>query len=150
VEGESGAAVLSRAAFEGLMGNGKKTVLCVDDEEGVLQCLETMLSVQGYDVVTTQSVSEAETTLRSRRIDLIVLDVSMPDADGREACGRLRAEARTPVLFLTGQVDSFDPKCELAAEVLANEFSDGEVDVLYKPFSLAEIGSKIENLIGEA
>jgi CheY-like chemotaxis protein len=90
----------------------KMTLLVVDDDADVLAALKTKLDRTGrYDVVTATSGHEALERLRSRRPDLIVCDIDMPDMDGGSFAAKLRedrATAALPLVFLSGLVEPDD------------------------------------------
>ena len=127
-----------------------KAILCVDDEVWVLKSLEVALSPEGYRVFTTSDPAEAETILREHEIDLVLLDVCMPDTDGRELCATIRDHHQVPILFVTGQRDSFSVGPDPAAQPWTQQFGDGQTDILYKPFEVDELHEKVAGLIGPA
>jgi CheY-like chemotaxis protein len=82
----------------------KKTILVVDDEKDVLSVLERRLTVAGYTVITADNGNDAIILAKSKRPDLIILDIIMPGMDGGEVAGRLREIPQTkdiPVVYLT-------------------------------------------------
>ncbi|MGH9031631.1 MAG: response regulator transcription factor [Acidimicrobiia bacterium] len=114
-------------------------VLVVDDEPAVRQAVRRALSFDGYDVVLAAEGREALTILSSEPVDVIVLDVLMPQLDGLEVCRRLRAEGDdTPVLLLTAR--------SRVAERVAG-LDAGADDYLVKPFALQELLARIRALL---
>jgi two-component system response regulator MprA len=111
--------------------------ICEDDDElrGVLrQALER----EGFVVVATASGSEAVATFAARPPDVLVLDVGLPDADGRDVCQALRARGvATPVLFLTAR-DTLSDRL--------SGFHAGGDDYLTKPFALSELLVRVQAL----
>ena len=123
-------------------GNG--TILLVDDEEMILGIAETLLTRAGYTVLRAGSGDEALTMFRQHgdRIDLVVLDLIMPDLHGREVFDAIRAmNPKARILLSSGySVESH------AAEIL-EQGGDG---LLQKPFTSAELLRTIRQVINRA
>lgn len=114
-------------------------LLVVDDEESLLEMLASALRFGGYEVATAAEGFDALREVRKEDPDLIVLDVNLPDIDGFEVCRRLRRDGiTTPVIFLTARDDIED---------LRTGFRHGGDDYLTKPFSLDELGLRIEAVL---
>ena len=80
------------------------TVLAVDDQPQNLRLLDAVLTPRGYQVLTAQSGGDALALLGSRDVDLVLLDVVMPELDGYEVCRRIRSDPATeflPVVMIT-------------------------------------------------
>ncbi len=114
-------------------------VLIADDEAAVRDALGRVLGHEGYDVETAARGDEAlELALRGG-LDLIVLDVMMPEPDGLEVCRTLRSrDVRTPILMLTARGEVSDRVEGLDA---------GADDYLAKPFALDELLARIRALL---
>ena len=94
----------------------KKKILLVDDEKDTLLVLEKQLTTAGYAVVTANSGTQALFLARSGQLDLIVLDVQMPDMDGGEVAHRLKENSVTkdiPVVFSTCLLSSSEASREI-------------------------------------
>ena len=79
-------------------------ILVVDDEPDIRRICRILLENSGYTVLEAATGLEAvETIRRCPEIDLILMDIMMPDLDGYDACSRLRACSTAPVLFLTAK-----------------------------------------------
>ncbi|WP_343985933.1 response regulator transcription factor [Pseudonocardia aurantiaca] len=114
-------------------------LLVVDDEPNILELLSASLRFAGFTVETAPGGSEALTTVRSFRPDLLLLDVMMPDLTGFELVERLRADGvLAPVIFLTARHDTADKIAGLAL---------GGDDYVTKPFSLEEVIARIRALL---
>ena len=114
-------------------------VLVVDDEAAVRTSLHRALNLERYDVDLAQDGREALERVAQARYDAIVLDVSMPQLDGLEACRRLRSAGdRTPVLMLTAR-DSVDDRVA--------GLDAGADDYLVKPFALRELQARLRALL---
>jgi PAS domain S-box-containing protein len=117
----------------------KADILVIDDMPENLNLLAAMLMQQGYKV---RSVTKGTTGLRGAQVappDLILLDINMPEMNGREVCQRLKADARTrdiPVIFISALGDVLDK---------VNAFAVGGVDYISKPFQVEEVLARIEN-----
>jgi len=122
----------------------RKNILIVDDEQDVLLVLEKGLTAEGYSVITATSGNDAISLARSKRPDLIILDVLMSDMDGSEVKRILKEDPETkdiPIIFLTGMF----PKRE--------DDQEGRIVAGYvlfeKPYDILELMSAIEQLLRE-
>jgi len=128
-----------------------KKILAIDDDEKMLRCLERVLKSRGYAIVSTDSPEEAIQILREdATFDLVLLDVKMPRKNGFEFYRELRGFRNPPVLFVTAYPRSFNASSDDIADLWTRQFSDGNTDVIYKPFELAALYEKVEGLIGQA
>jgi putative two-component system response regulator len=117
------------------------TVLVCDDEEINRALLERLLKKQGYDVVPVTSGAEAIATLRVRHVDLVLLDVQMPGANGFEICARLKGSPETrliPVALVTGLN---------AREHKIRGLQAGADDFIGKPFDPEELQARVTSLV---
>ncbi len=106
-------------------------VAVCEDDVALRGVLARALKAAGHEVVTTRDGAEAVRLLPDRRPDVVVLDIGLPDSDGRDVCLALRANGLSaPVLFLTA-LDGMHDK-------LAG-FEAGGDDYLTKPFELPEL-----------
>ncbi|MBN1792274.1 response regulator [Candidatus Woesearchaeota archaeon] len=81
-----------------------KTIMVVDDEEHIVKLVEVVLSMEGYKVVTAFSAKECLEKLKKAKPDLLLLDIMMPDMNGKELCQKIRADPATKdlrIAFLT-------------------------------------------------
>lgn len=114
-------------------------ILVVDDEESLRDLVGSALRFAGYQVAAVAGGLEALQSLRADPPDLVVLDVNLPDMDGFEVCRRMRRDSiATPVVFLTARDEMED---------LRTGFRHGGDDYLTKPFSLEELGLRIEAVL---
>ena len=115
----------------------KKTVLVVDDAPANLQIVNSILK-DDYKIRVATSGAKALVLVKVKPLpDLILLDVVMPDMDGYEVCGILKAtpEARDiPVIFLTGKTEADDE---------TKGFDMGAVDYIHKPFLAAVVKARV-------
>ncbi len=115
-------------------------ILCVDDTPTNLQLVKNVLDKHGYKVTLVQSGAEAIAYLKANhKVDLILLDIMMPEMDGYEVCRILKqgnAQVRKiPVIFLTAVND---------IEGVSQGFEVGGVDYLTKPFRPKELLARIK------
>ncbi len=116
----------------------RRTILVVDDEPHIVRFTAMNLEVEGFNVATAGNGSEALATLDAGDpIDLVVLDVMMPEMDGFETLRRIRAVSSVPVIFVTVRGDEVDRVAGLDL---------GGDDYLTKPFSPRELVSRIRAL----
>ena len=113
-------------------------ILIVDDDDALRETLAEQLQVDGEFVVTeAATVAEAERLALSKdaRFDALILDVGLPDGDGRDLCQRLRQKGlKMPIIILTGSDDDSDVVRGLEA---------GANDYVAKPFRLAVLLARI-------
>jgi two-component system OmpR family response regulator len=114
-------------------------VLVVDDEDRIRDVVEFTLRKNGFDVVSAAGGKAALAAIESdTAIDLVVLDVLMPDLDGLEVCRRLRARRRTPVIFLSSRGEETD-------RIVGLEL--GGDDYVTKPFSPRELVARVRSVL---
>jgi two-component system response regulator MprA len=112
--------------------------ICEDDDE-LRSVLRGALEREGFAVRATPSGAEAMRMFAADPPDVLILDVGLPDADGRDVCQALRARGvRTPVLFLTARGSLTDR---------ITGFNAGGDDYLAKPFALAELLVRVHALV---
>lgn len=119
--------------------NQSATILLVDDEDAIRTALAAALERADFQVLEAQNGVQALELVDKHEPDLIVLDILMPDMDGREVCRRLReAEDWTPVIMLT-QIDATGEKI--------SSLEEGADDYLNKPFDSYELIARIKALL---
>jgi two-component system response regulator MprA len=112
--------------------------LCEDDA-GLRSVLERALRAEGFEVRATMTGHDAVEAFTSAPPDLLLLDIGLPDADGRDVCQALRGHGITaPVLFLTAR--------DALPDRLAGFHAGGD-DYLTKPFALAELIVRVHALL---
>ncbi|MCY7611039.1 response regulator, partial [Bacillus safensis] len=78
-------------------------ILIVDDELDMLELIGSFLKRHGFHITTANNGKDALHQLEKESIDLVVLDIMMPDMDGFEVCQRIRQTSQIPILFLTAR-----------------------------------------------
>ena len=114
------------------------TIAVVDDDRDILDLVETMLEMEGHQVITFDSSPAALEALRVKSPDLVILDIKMPEMDGMELLRQFRAKSRAPVIFLTGKLDEAD-------ELLALKY--GADDFIRKPFSQRVLAERVRTIL---
>ena len=113
-------------------------ILLVEDDAALRGALEELLCREGYEVIKASNVSSARSVMNSE-VDLIMLDVGLPDGDGVSLCRQWRSEGvETPILFLTAKDEELDVVRGLDA---------GGNDYVTKPFRMQELLSRIRALL---
>ena len=111
-------------------------VLLVEDDVGIARFVERGLTLEGMRVQWTATGEEALAYLRSYQYDAIILDLMLPDMDGRNVCKTLRGQGvSTPICMLTAK-DSIEEKL--------SGFDAGADDYLTKPFAFEELLARIK------
>ena len=113
-------------------------ILVVDDEELLVKGIKFNLQNEGYEVITGCNGQQAIALAKDPSVDLVVLDVMMPEVDGLEACRRIREFSNIPIIMLTARTQDMD-------KLLG--FEQGADDYLTKPFNILELKARIRALL---
>jgi len=113
-------------------------VLVVDDEARILSMMRRVLEADGYQVVLAGDGHAALEILRRDQIDLVILDVMMPDLDGFDVCRMVRRESLVPILMLTARDAGTDKVTGL---------DSGADDYVVKPFENDELMARVRALL---
>jgi two-component system KDP operon response regulator KdpE len=109
-------------------------VLVVDDDPGILEALAAALQARSLGVVTASTGGDALEAARRTAVDVVVLDLGLPDMDGIEVCRRLRQSSDVPIIVLTA---------EGAEHRKVEALDEGANDYVTKPFSTPELLARI-------
>ncbi|ENQ3106742.1 DNA-binding response regulator, OmpR family, contains REC and winged-helix (wHTH) domain [Bacillus sp. 491mf] len=113
-----------------------KSILLVDDEKAIVKMIEMVLRKEGFNhIYTAHTATDALAILEKNSIDMIVLDVMLPDYSGFELCPKIRAISNAYILFLTAKVSDLD---------VLTGFAIGGDDYVTKPFNPLEIAARIK------
>lgn len=126
------------------MGIEGPTILCVDDDESVLDLIELTLKAEGYRIVRAENGHDALRVVSSAKPDLVLVDYLMPGMTGIELCARLQEDPSTdhiPVIFLTSVSDEHER---------ARAFAVGAVDYLLKPVDREKLKDTVAVHLGTA
>lgn len=116
----------------------KQRLLIVDDVSENLNVLTHLLESADYEVMAAPSGKIALEILDTVTVDLVLLDVLMPEMDGMETCGKILEKVTNPppVIFISASNDM---------QQLADAFSAGGVDYITKPFNSTEVMARVKN-----
>ncbi len=116
----------------------KNRILIVEDEVEILYTNMQMLKRRGYDVYTAETVSEANDIINSKPIDLLILDIMLPDGSGFDICNDFREKNMQPILFLSAKSDTMSK---------VDALRKGGDYFLAKPYNFDELLAIIERLL---
>lgn len=117
--------------------NGE-TILLVDDDKKLVDGLTEFLEKDGYEVLGVQEGHEALRTFRRREIDLVVLDLMLPEVDGLSICQKIRQDSDIPIIMLTAKTSEED-------KIKGLDY--GADDYVTKPFSPGELLARIRAVL---
>lgn len=113
-------------------------VLLADDEQGLRDITKKYLERNGFDVITAKNGAEAIAAVDKNVFDIIVLDIMMPEIDGRQVCQYIRTKYDVPVIFLTALGKEQD---------IIQGYEIGADEYVIKPFSMPILMAKINSLV---
>ncbi len=113
-------------------------ILLVEDNEAIILGLEYLLKQEGYETKTALNMREAEKWLDGKEVDLVLLDVALPDGSGFELCKRIKKSGSIPIIFLTAKDEEAD---------VVKGLDMGADDYVIKPFRNRELISRIKNVL---
>ena len=119
-------------------------ILVIDDDPHIVRLLRAYLEQAGYGVLTAYDGAEAMRMLRAERPDLVLLDLMLPDRDGREVARIVRNDpslAHTPIIMLTARVEDHD-------KIVGLEL--GADDYVTKPFNPGEVVARVRAVLRRA
>lgn len=111
-------------------------ILIVDDDKDIVAALEIYLTTSGYEVLKAYNGREALSVLTGNQVDLILMDVMMPQMDGIAATKAIRENSNIPILFLTAKSEDVD---------LINGLNVGADDYITKPFKPMEVLARVKS-----
>jgi len=124
--------------LNGAAAASQPTILAVDDEPEVLSMLEDYLSTRGFEVLTATNTQQARSILSSKRIQLVLLDITMPGEDGLSLARYLREHHGPPVIMVTALDAVMDRIVGLEV---------GADDYMAKPFDMRELLARIKTVL---
>lgn len=115
-----------------------ETILVVDDDPLISNSIGFALKQEGYEVVLAGTGQAALHEVSTRKPDLVVLDVGLPDITGVEVCRRIRRDSNVPIMFLTARQEEVDKVVGLDA---------GGDEYVTKPIGIAELAARVRALL---
>jgi two-component system KDP operon response regulator KdpE len=112
-------------------------ILIVDDEAPIRKFLSISLGTQGYRLLEAANGADALASAALNKPDLVILDLGLPDIDGKDVIRKLREWTSTPILVLSVRTDEKEKVAALDA---------GANDYVTKPFSIAELLARLRAL----
>jgi two-component system, OmpR family, response regulator RegX3 len=116
----------------------KQRVLLIEDEASISAPLSDHLSREGFEVDVASSIADAEASLERGVADVLLLDVMLPDGDGRDLARRIRQRSDVPIIMVTARDEELD-------RVVGLEI--GADDYVVKPFSARELTARIRAIL---
>ncbi len=117
---------------------GGERVLLVEDEASISEPFSSALTREGFEPILAATLAQARARLGEREPDIVLLDLTLPDGDGREFARELRASSRLPIIMLTARGSEID-------RVVGLEL--GADDYVVKPFAAAEVIARIRAVL---
>ena len=116
----------------------KPKILIVEDEPAIVDNIRYALETDGFETLWHATGGEVMPLLESESIDLIVLDIGLPDINGMELCKKIRKRYAVPVIFLTARTDEID-------RIVGLEI--GADDYITKPCSPRELSARVKAVL---
>ena len=116
-----------------------KTIMFVDDERDVRESVKKLLEGWGYEAVIAVSGNDCLKKLKTKKPDLILLDIMMPVMDGWDTCAKIKDNKKTekiPIIFLTAKTDPISKSMGSLASV----------DYITKPFDISDLKKRINSV----
>ncbi|NFJ21187.1 response regulator transcription factor [Clostridium botulinum] len=115
-----------------------RSILLVEDNMSLNRGIQFSLMKEGYNVIATDSIKESQQKLNKEKVDLIILDINLPDGNGFDYCLDIRKTSNIPIIFLTALDSEID---------VVNGLDMGADDYITKPFRLRELISRVNAII---
>ncbi len=115
-----------------------KKILLIEDNEAIIMGLKYSLEQENFQVISAKTAKESKEKLDSKNIDIVLLDVSLPDGNGFEICKEIKEKNDIPIIFLTAQDEE-------TSIVLGLDL--GADDYIVKPFRTRELISRIKSVL---
>lgn len=113
-------------------------LLIVEDDADIVENLSILLQDEGYSVFHASSMEQALNTLHTENIDLVLLDITLPDGNGYSVCTAVKRQTNAPVIFLTAMADESS---------IVTGFQLGADDYITKPFKPMELICRVRNAL---
>src|SRR5690625_877186 len=113
-------------------------ILIIEDEEGISKIIKSYLEKEGYEVLQAFDGREGLDIFNSEDIDLVLLDLMIPEISGEELIKEIRNKSEIPVIMVTAKVDEKD---------IINGLKLGADDYMTKPFSPKELVQRVKTVL---
>lgn len=113
-------------------------ILLVEDNPSIIMGLEYFLKEEKFEVLVRTNKCDAENELKKTGVDLVLLDISLPDGSGMDLCREIKEKDLAPVIFLTAKDEERD---------VVQGFELGADDYVIKPFRNRELLARIKNVL---
>ena len=113
-------------------------ILIVEDEKEIREGVSEYLSEVGYNVISAEDGMQAIELFKNSKIDLVILDIMLPKANGFVVLNKIRQESNVPVIMLTAMSDDY-------TQIMS--FDEKADDYITKPFSIIVLHKRIEALL---
>lgn len=123
------------------MDNMNFKILVVDDEEKIVEVIESYLHKEGFQVFKAYNGRKALELYNDKQPDLIILDLMLPDISGEDICRQIRSTADTPIIMLTAKVEE---------ENILTGLNIGADDYVTKPFSPRQLIARVHAVLRRA
>lgn len=121
------------------MSDGKsQNILIVEDEESISSFVKMYLEREGFSVTVAPTGEVALDALDNQQVDLVTLDLMLPDMDGLDICRAVRSTSNVPIIMLTARDEDIDKIVGLEV---------GADDYLTKPFNARELVARIKSIL---
>ena len=116
----------------------KINILIVEDEKEIREGVSEYLAEVGYSVISAEDGMQAIELFKNNKIDLVILDIMLPKANGFVVLNKIRQESNVPVIMLTAMSDDY-------TQIMS--FDEEADDYITKPFSIVVLHKRIEALL---
>lgn len=112
-----------------------RTILIVEDDENLSRGITFAFKKDGYSMISANTIKAGKSCFNQHDIDLLILDLGLPDGNGMELCKSVREKSHVPIIMLTA--------CDLETDEVQGLMS-GADDYITKPFSLSVLRARVE------
>jgi DNA-binding response OmpR family regulator len=116
----------------------KSCILIVDDDAYILEIMTEMLSSEGYEIVTATNGKSALETFKQHKVDLVLLDIMLPDTNGYSVCKQIKNISNVPIIMVTGKTDAVEE---------VEGFCVGADDYIIKPFRESILIARVKAML---
>ncbi len=113
-------------------------ILVVEDELKISEVIKSYLEKSGYEVFEAEDCASAQKILDSEQLNMIILDLMLPDMSGEDFCRSVRKKSRIPIIMLTAKVEELD---------ILKGLNIGADDYITKPFSVKQLVARVQALL---